>query len=291
MPQTKRINKRVKDYHPNDFVLDPIRNLDGIENTESFKEMVASLEGRQEEGLSPIQVPCTFWTNGQGERVLLEGHRRVLAARVVECGVPAYEVQEPTEFARYANKLISNQQHQPLDAISEAEAYAEMINKIQGVTARRIAKALGVSDSLISQKLALLKLTRPLREAVQDGRLSAKAGYNASRIPEDDQVLHATEIIACQTASKIKRKGTAIRRMHEMDLPVQQADDVEAPDISPEPLPDEQLTNALMLLAEATNLTKQAVVLANDHNLPLDNEVAELIEEAQKYYPEEGADG
>lgn len=290
MTQTKpthRINNRVKNYHPNDFVLDPIRNLVGIENTESFKEMVASLVGRQAEKLSPIQVACTFWVNDKGEKVLLEGHRRVLAAKAVECEVPAYEVREPTLFERYANKLISNQQHEPLDPVSEAQAYAEMINEIEGTNAHRIAQALGVSDSLISQKLALLKLTTPLRTAVQTGQLSAKAGYNASRIPEDDQIAHAEEIVACGTASRVKRKATAIRRMNEMEQPVQQVDDVEAPDINPEPLPSEDLTNCLMLLAQATDLVKQAVSLANEFNLPVDNEVAELIEEAQKYYPDD----
>ena len=291
MTQTQavhRINPRVKLYHPNDFMLDPLRNLDGIEETEPFRELVSSMEGRREAGLEPIYVACTFFTNSDGQKVLVAGHRRVLAARAVECEVPAYEVAEPNALSRYADALISNEQREDLDPISKAEAYAKMINEIEGMNARKIADLVGKSESLVSQYLALLKLTPPIREAVQDGRLSAKAGYNASRIPEDDQVEHAEAIIARKTAGGIRVEATTIRRMHEMAQPVQQADDTGSEEIAPEPVPDEELRRCLLLLAEAKNLVKQAIDMANEYSLAVDGEMSEVLEMAQSYFGETG---
>jgi len=279
-------------YSPGDFEFDPLRNLDGIEETESFAELVASLQGRKDQGLQPIYEPCSFWTNDAGQRVLMTGHRRTMAARIVDCDVPAYEIRQPSKEERLLNKLISNMQRSDLGPLEQAQAFAELANEC-GYKDKDIAARVGKSASWVSQRLALLRLAPPLKEAVQDGRLSAKAGYvAASRIPENDQVEFATAIIASGTASAVKARATALKRMHELDLPRQQQDvEPDSDQIVPEPTPDEEYTQAFMLLSEARNLIRQATDLASAHQLEITEEMSSVLELVQSYFdPEESAE-
>jgi len=288
METKHRINPRVKEYHPNDFTFDPLRSLDGIEDTESFRELVSSLQGRLDAKLPPIVEPCSFWMNTDGQRVLFSGHRRVLAAKIVGCDVPAFEKQPPDKIERLAGKLISNMQREDLSPLDLARAFSELANE-EGYKVIDIAAMIGKSKGLVSQTLALLKLTPQIKEAVHDGRLSAKAGYAASRIPEQDQVEFADAIIASKTATGVKSRAAALKRMHEMEQPAQQAGNIEADtnEVIPETAPDEEYTQCFMLLNEARNLIKQAIDLADTHKLEVSEEMSSVLELVKRFFDED----
>ena len=68
--------------------------------------------------------------------------------------------------------------------MEEAKAYAQLI-EMNGWSGKELADALRVAPSKVTRALALLKLPPDVQEQVAAGAISARSGYQISRISDD----------------------------------------------------------------------------------------------------------
>ena len=107
--------------------------------------------------------------------VLLDGHRRLVAARAAGIGaVPViYREGAEGEGGQLAAALAANLRRRGLDPIEEARAFARATEA--GWPQRRIAEAVGCSRRHVSERLRLLRLPEPVQEAIGAGALPLAA--------------------------------------------------------------------------------------------------------------------
>ncbi len=121
--------------------------------------------------LQPILVAAT----ADGGYELIAGERRLRAARIAGLThIPAVVREtsggDPLELA-----LVENVQRADLNAIDEATAYRELIDRF-GLSHEAVARQIGKSRVAISNALRLLDLAPETRRAISDGRISEGHG-------------------------------------------------------------------------------------------------------------------
>jgi ParB family chromosome partitioning protein len=133
---------------------------------ESLKELARSI---QEKGvLQPILVEAL---DGGSYRIVA-GERRFRAAQLaglrdVPVLVRRFSETEKTEIA-----LIENLQREDLSPIEEANGYKTLMDK-GDLTQEEVAKRVGKNRSTVANALRLLKLPKPMIEALDQGRISS----------------------------------------------------------------------------------------------------------------------
>jgi len=134
---------------------------------------------------------------------LIAGERRWRASQragVTEVPVVTQRVSSRQAFER---ALVENLQRADLNAIEEAEAYSRLASDEFGYTQEQIAERVGKDRTTVSNSLRLLKLPRPVREMVEDGRLSM--GHARALLGLDD----AAELETA--ARKVVAEGLSVR--------------------------------------------------------------------------------
>jgi len=117
---------------------------------------------------------------------LVAGERRWRAARLAGLkDIPAI-VRDLDEKTNSFYALIENMQREDLNAIEEAEAISEIIEKY-GLTQEETSKVVGKSRPYITNALRLLKLPEEVKELVNNGNLSmgharAVAGLSGEKL-------------------------------------------------------------------------------------------------------------
>ena len=160
--------------------------------------------------LQPIIVRVA--ANGGYE--LIAGERRLRAARVAGLTtVPAVVRDsagaEPLELA-----LVENIQRSDLNAIEEAGAYRELIDRFS-LTHEEVAQRVGKSRVAVSNALRLLDLAPETRQAISDGRISEGHGRALAAITVDELQRAALRIVldrglsVRQTEELVRRKRSA----------------------------------------------------------------------------------
>jgi len=81
-------------------------------------------------------------------------------------------------------QVIENMQRQSLEPIEEAKAFATLI-ELNGWKNKQVAKALGIDPAKVSRSLALLKLPVDLQRDIATEKISARTGYELSKIVSD----------------------------------------------------------------------------------------------------------
>jgi len=102
---------------------------------------------------------------------LIAGERRWRAARLA--GLPTVPIivkdVAPNEMLELA--LVENLQRADLNPLEEAMAYRQLA-EVFGLTQEQIARRVGKSRVAVSNTLRLLRATRPVQEALLEGRIS-----------------------------------------------------------------------------------------------------------------------
>jgi ParB family chromosome partitioning protein len=165
--------------------------------------------------LQPIVVRAT----ADGGYELIAGERRLRAARIAGLThIPAV-VRESTGGDQLELALVENLQRQDLNAIEEAAAYRELIDRFE-LSHDDVARKVGKSRVTISNALRLLDLTAETREAIADGRISEGHGraLAALTVPELQRaallIVIERHLSVRQTEELVRRKrdsGTARR--------------------------------------------------------------------------------
>jgi ParB family chromosome partitioning protein len=124
---------------------------------------------------------------------IVAGERRWRAAQIAKLHDVPVVVREMGDSESLELAIIENVQRADLNAIEEAAAYYELMERFK-FTQERVAKEVGKSRSHIANTLRLLTLPESVRALVREGRLTA--GHARTLIGLSDAERRAEEIIA-----------------------------------------------------------------------------------------------
>jgi ParB family chromosome partitioning protein len=125
---------------------------------------------------------------------LIAGERRWRAAQLLGLSEVPVIVREADDRAVLELALIENLQRENLNAIEEAQGYAQLIELFQ-LTQEDVATKVGKSRAVVANALRLLKLAPPLQRYVRDGRLSVGHAKVILSLPNEKQQQLAAERI------------------------------------------------------------------------------------------------
>ena len=117
---------------------------------------------------------------------IIAGERRFRAMQLLEWQeVPAI-VQEMTDNETASVALIENLQREELTAIEEAEAYQSLM-ALNELTQEALAQRIGKSQSFIANKLRLLKLSEPIKQALLNREVTERHGRSLLALSAEEQ--------------------------------------------------------------------------------------------------------
>ncbi|HEX3674372.1 MAG TPA: ParB/RepB/Spo0J family partition protein [Rhizomicrobium sp.] len=123
---------------------------------------------------------------------IVAGERRWRAAQLAKLHDVPVVVREMNDGEALELAIIENVQREDLNAVEEAAAYHELMDRF-AYTQDRVAQEVGKSRSHIANTLRLLKLPEAVKAMVREGRLSA--GHARTLLSVDDPEARAHEII------------------------------------------------------------------------------------------------
>ncbi|MEI9996090.1 MAG: ParB/RepB/Spo0J family partition protein [Rhizomicrobium sp.] len=124
---------------------------------------------------------------------IVAGERRWRAAQMAKLHEVPVTVREMDDAESLEIAIIENVQRADLNAIEEAAAYQELMERFH-YTQERMAKEVGKSRPHIANILRLLTLPGPVQAMVRDGRLTA--GHARTLIGTPDPLAGAAAILA-----------------------------------------------------------------------------------------------
>ncbi|HUJ02071.1 MAG TPA: ParB/RepB/Spo0J family partition protein [Rhizomicrobium sp.] len=145
---------------------------------------------REKGVLQPILVRPTAQPNSFE---IVAGERRWRAAQMAKLHDVPVVVREMSDGESLELAIIENVQRADLNAIEEAGAYQELIDKF-GYTQDRLSQEVGKSRSHVANTLRLLKLPETVKVLIRDGKLTA--GHARTLIGLADPEARAKEIIS-----------------------------------------------------------------------------------------------
>lgn len=144
---------------------------------------------REKGVLQPILVRPTSTPNSFE---IVAGERRWRAAQMAKLHDVPVVVREMSDGESLELAIIENVQRADLNAVEEAAAYQELIDKF-GYTQDRVAQEVGKSRSHVANTIRLLKLPDAVQAMIRDGSLTA--GHARTLIGVADPKARAKEIV------------------------------------------------------------------------------------------------
>jgi ParB family chromosome partitioning protein len=133
-------------------------------SAEALRELADSIK---EQGI--VQPLIVREQNGHFE--LIAGERRWRAAQLLGLSEVPVIVREADDRAVLELALIENLQRENLNAMEEAQGYAQLIQQFQ-LKQDEVASKVGKSRAAVANSLRLLKLAQPIQEFIRHGQLS-----------------------------------------------------------------------------------------------------------------------
>jgi ParB family chromosome partitioning protein len=124
---------------------------------------------------------------------IVAGERRWRAAQLAKLHDVPVVIREMNDGEALELAIIENVQRADLNAIEEAAAYQELMDRFT-YTQEKLSQEVGKSRSHVANTLRLLKLPESVRTMIRDGRLTA--GHARTLIGLADPEARAKEIIA-----------------------------------------------------------------------------------------------
>jgi ParB family chromosome partitioning protein len=118
-----------------------------------------------------VIVPLVVRPRPEGGYFLIAGERRWRAAQRAGLHEVPVVVQEVAQGTALERALVENLQRADLGPLEEAAAYQRLVDEF-GMTQDAIAERIGKDRSTIANSIRLLKLPPPVRQLVEDDRLS-----------------------------------------------------------------------------------------------------------------------
>jgi ParB family transcriptional regulator, chromosome partitioning protein len=155
-------------------------------SAEDLHELTESI--REKGILQPLLVRPV----GGDSYEIVAGERRWRAAQAAKLHDVPVVVRQMSDGESLELAIVENVQRADLNAIEEAAAYHELMDRF-GYTQDRIAKEVGKSRPHVANTLRLLKLPESVKAMLRDGRLSA--GHARTLLSADDPEARAREIV------------------------------------------------------------------------------------------------
>jgi ParB family chromosome partitioning protein len=174
---------------------------------------------REKGVLQPILVrPITGEINAFE---IVAGERRWRAAQLAKLHDVPVVIRELSDSESLEVAIIENVQRADLNAIEEAAAYHELMDRF-AYTQETLAQQLGKSRSHVANTLRLLKLPESVKAMIRDGRLSA--GHARTLVGAPDAEARAKAIVQAglnvreaEAKAKPKAKTNGIERSRSKD--------------------------------------------------------------------------
>lgn len=160
-------------------------------STEKMIELAASIKANGV--LQPILVR-PIKPNGTTQFEIVAGERRYIAADRAGLGHIPATVRDMTDQQVLEAQLVENLQREGLQALEEAEGYAELM-KLSAINADAVADKIGKSRSYVYARLKLLDLIPEARQALQDGSLDASKGLIIARVKGEKMQARALNVV------------------------------------------------------------------------------------------------
>jgi ParB family transcriptional regulator, chromosome partitioning protein len=185
---------------------------------EDLRDLAASI--REKGVLQPILVRPVAGDANVFE--IVAGERRWRAAQLAKVHDVPVVVREMGDGEALELAIVENVQREDLNAIEEAAAYHELMDRFS-YTQERVADEVGKSRSHIANTVRLLKLPEAVKAMIRDGRLSA--GHARTLIGLADPEARAREIVEgalnvreAEQRSKSKSGGIPKQRSKDADI-------------------------------------------------------------------------
>jgi len=158
---------------------------------------------------------------------IVAGERRWRASQLAKLHEVPVVVREMGDSEALELAIVENVQRADLNAIEEAAAYHELIDRFK-YTQDQIAKEVGKSRSHIANTLRLLRLPEAVKVMVRDGRLSA--GHARTLLSADNPEKRAREILegalnVREAEHRSKTVKHAVNRKAQADPNIRQYED------------------------------------------------------------------
>lgn len=163
---------------------------------ESLRELADSIK---EQGI--VQPLIVREQNGHFE--LIAGERRWRAAQLLGLAEVPVIVRKADDRAVLELALIENLQRENLNAIEEAQGYAQLIEQFQ-LTQEQVSAKVGKGRVVVANALRLLKLAPEIQAYVRDGRLSVGHAKAILALAAEKHQRHAAE--------RVLRDGLNVRQ-------------------------------------------------------------------------------
>lgn len=164
---------------------------------------------REKGVLLPILVRPIAGEAGQFE--IVAGERRWRAAQLAKLHEVPVVVRELSDAESLELSIIENVQRADLNAIEEAAAYQELIERF-GYTQEKLATEVGKSRSHIANILRLLKLPESVKALVRGGKLTA--GHARTLVGRPDAEALAQQILEGGLNVRQAEQRTHRRKAH-----------------------------------------------------------------------------
>lgn len=154
-----------------------------------------------------IVQPVAVRRNGTQRYQLLAGERRWRAAQLAGLHrVPAI-LHDVTDEKAIEITLVENLQREDLNPIEQAQAFDRLIQEFH-LTQEEAAARTGKERATVANALRLLRLEKPIREMVEDGRLTS--GHARALLAIE------SEPMRLETARRAARGGLTVRQIERL---------------------------------------------------------------------------
>jgi ParB family chromosome partitioning protein len=146
--------------------------------------------------------------------VVVAGERRLRAAKMSGRFATIAAIIEEGQLDTAAvlqRQLIENCQQEGLKPLEKARAIRELMER-SGSSASETAAMLGLSAATVCKLLALVELPESIQAQITEGKVSASAAYELSRVSDADQQAALVEQIASGQLTRDGVAGIAKRR-------------------------------------------------------------------------------
>ncbi|HMG57093.1 MAG TPA: ParB/RepB/Spo0J family partition protein [Kofleriaceae bacterium] len=137
-----------------------------------------------------VIVPLVVRPRPEGGYFLIAGERRWRAAQRAGLHEVPVVVQDVAQGTALERALVENLQRADLGPLEEAAAYHRLVEEF-GLTQDAIAERIGKDRSTIANAIRLLKLPPPVRQLVEDERLSMGHARALLALDEPDEIERA----------------------------------------------------------------------------------------------------
>ena len=158
---------------------------------------------------------------------IIAGERRVKASRMAGLDTVPAIIREFDDTEMMEIALLENLQREDLNPFEEANAYIKIM-EAKNLTHDELAKALGKSQSYITNTIGLLRLPEEIRELVVNGKLSMTHARILSKMSDRSTIMTLADRIIKENLSvrdlEEIAKGNDIKKVVKVNRQVKESD-------------------------------------------------------------------